>query len=285
MTTDAVTDVGDATFVAEVLERSHELPVVVDFWAPWCEPCRIIGPILEQLATEYAGRVALVKLDVDENPAVSTQYGIRSIPAVTAFRDGRPASQFVGAIPEPQARTFFESLLPTEAEVAAKAALAEAVEARAAGDVDGARDRYESVLAADGTHRAAALGLAELEYEAGDLERAEELAARWELEPEGKRLLGLIRMRQVAGDASRDELEAHVAADAGDAEARYALGSLLATEEQWAAALEHLLATVRLDRRLDDDGARRRMLDVFTMLGDDHALTEEYRRLLAGVLF
>ena len=186
MTTDAVTDVGDATFVAEVLERSHELPVVVDFWAPWCEPCRIIGPILEQLATEYAGRVALVKLDVDENPAVSTQYGIRSIPAVTAFRDGRPASQFVGAIPEPQARTFFESLLPTEAEVAAKAALAEAVEARAAGDVDGARDRYESVLAADGTHQAAALGLAELEYEAGDLERAEELAARWELEPEGE---------------------------------------------------------------------------------------------------
>ena len=281
MTTDAVTDVGDDTFVADVLERSHDLPVVVDFWAPWCGPCRIIGPILEQLAAEYSGRVTLVKLNVDENPAVSTQHAISSIPAVIAFRDGRPASQFVGAVPEAQARTFFESLLPTEADVVAKTA----AEARAAGDVAGAREGFEAALAADRGHRAAALALAELEYEAGELARAEELVSRGELDPEGKRLLGLIHMRQAAGETSRDDLEARVAADAGDAGSRYALGSLLAAEEQWAPALEHLLATVRLDRGLDDDGARRRILDIFTVLGDDHPLTEEYRRLLAGVLF
>jgi putative thioredoxin len=281
MTAEAVADVSDATFASEVIERSSELPVVVDFWAPWCGPCRVISPILERLADEYAGRVRLVKVNTDENPQVSTQYGISSIPAVMAFRDGAPASQFIGAVPEPQARAFFDSLLPTEADREAQAG----EEARAAGDDATARSHFEAALESDRNHRRAALGLAALELEGGDLDRAEELASRWTKDAEGSRLLGLVRFRRGGGGDDRGELEGRLTADDRDAAAHYALGNLLAAEEEWAAALEHLLATVRLDRQLDDDGGRRRMLDLFNVLGEEHALTREYRQQLGGVLF
>ena len=282
MTAEAVTDVMDATFQSEVIERSSELPVVVDFWAPWCGPCRLIGPVLEALATEYEGRVRLVKVNIDENPQVATQYQISSIPAVMAFRDGRPASQFVGAVPEPQARSFFESLLPSEADVAAKAGM----EAAIAGAVEDAQAHFEAALEHDAKHRAAGIGLAQLALDGGDLERAEELAGRWPDDIDGVRILARIRFRSnVDAKADRATLEARIAEDAGDAEAHYALGNLLAAEEEWEAALDHLLATVRLDRKLDHDGGRLRVLDVFAVLGDDHPLTGEYRQRLSSVLF
>ena len=281
MTTDAVVDVGDATFASEVVERSHDLPVVVDFWAPWCGPCRVLSPILERLADEYAGQVRLVKVNVDENPAVSAQHGISSIPAVVAFLDGEPQGQFVGAVPEQQARAFFELLLPTEAD----RAVGEAGQARDGGDTEAARRHYEAALEADPGHIRATVGLAELEFEAGDLDRAEQLASRWSADPEAKRLLGMIHFRQVAAGADRAELEARLAANDRDAAAHYALGSLLASESQWEPALEHLLATVRLDRGLEDDGGRRRLLDVFNLLGDEHPLTQEYRQRLGSILF
>ena len=280
MTSEAVADVSDATFASEVIERSGELPVVVDFWAPWCGPCRVISPILERLADEFAGRVRLVKVNTDENPRVSTQYGISSIPAVIAFTDGAPVGQFVGAVPEPQARAFFDSLLPTEADREAQAG----EEARAAGDDATARRHFEAALESDRNHRRAALALAALELEGGDLDRAEALASRWPEDPEARRLLGLARLRS-GGDDDRGELERPLAADDRDAAAHYALANLLAAEEEWAAALEHLLATVRLNRQLDDDGGRRRMLDLFNVLGEEDPLTREYRQRLGGVLF
>ncbi len=281
MTAQAVTDVSDNTFASEVIERSSELPVVVDFWAPWCGPCRVIGPILERLADEFADRVRLVKLNIDENPRVSTQYGISSIPAVLAFPDGAPVRQFVGAVPEPQAREFFDPLLPTEADREAQAGEA----ARAAGDDATARSHFEAALESDRNHRRAALALAALELEGGDLDRVEELASRWAEDAEASRLLGLVRFRRGAGDDDRGELERRLTADDRDAAAHYALGNLLAAGEEWEAALEHLLATVRLDRQLDDDGGRRRMLDLFNVLGEEHPLTREYRQKLGGVLF
>ena len=281
MTAEAVTEVSDATFERDVLERSRELPVVVDFWAPWCGPCRVIGPILEQLAEEHAGRVQLVKLNVDDNPEVSAQYAIRSIPAVMAFRDGAPASQFVGAVPQPQAAAFFDSLLPSEADIAAEAGDA----ARAAGDAGGALARYEEALTSDRSHRRASIGLAALALDGGEFERAEQLAQDWADDAEGRRIATLARLRRVAAGADRGQLETRVAAEDGDAAAHYALGALLAIDGEWEPALEHLLATVRLDRKLDDDGARRLLLDSFNMFGDDHALTRDFRQRLASVLF
>jgi putative thioredoxin len=282
MTAEVVTDVMDATFQSEVIERSNELPVVVDFWAPWCGPCRVIGPVLEQLADEFDGRVRLVKLNVDENPQVATQYNISSIPAVMAFRNGQPASQFVGAVPEPQARTFFESLLPNEADIAALAA----TEAAIGGDVETARAQYELALTHDPKHRAAAIGLAQVEFENGDLERASQLASRWPDDPDAVSILARVQFHSEAAEGEdQAALEARIAADEGDAEAHYALGKLLASAEQWEPALDHLMATVRLDRKLDNDGGRLRVLDVFNVLGNDHPLTQDYRRQLSALLF
>ncbi|MDP6606683.1 MAG: thioredoxin [Dehalococcoidia bacterium] len=283
MTAEIVTDVVDDSFGSEVLERSNELPVVVDFWAPWCGPCRIIGPVLEQLAGEFAGRVRLVKVNIDENPKVATQYGISSIPAVMAFRDGAPATQFVGAVPEPQARAFFQSLLPNEADLAAAAG----VEARDGGDRESAESHFESALEHDPKHPAATVGLAQLALDGGDVERARTLAGRFASNPEAARILALAAFAGGEGGDGDDRaaLEQRISDDMRDAEAHYALGKLLASVSEWEAALDHLLMTVRLDRKLDGDGGRLRMLDVFKALGDDDALTQDYRQRLTSVIF
>lgn len=281
MTTPAIAEINDATFITEVLERSREIPVVVDFWAPWCGPCRLLGPILERLAAEHAGQVRLVKLNVDESPQVAGQLGISSIPAVIAFRDGRPVDQFVGAVPEAQARQFFEGLLPTPAD----RYVAEGYRARAAANLVTARAQYESALALDPAHPAAALGLAEVLFDLDDLERAEGIAKEWPNEDRAKRVLGLIRFRRLAQGQQRVDLEARLAQDGADAAAHYALAAVLAGAGEWRAALDHLLTTVRLDRSLDNDGARRGMVELFAILGESDPLTQEYRRELSQVLF
>jgi putative thioredoxin len=281
MTTDAVVDAGDATFASEVIERSSELPVVVDFWAPWCGPCRVIGPVLEQLASEYGGQVQLVKVNVDESPRVAAEFGIESIPAVMAFRNGAVANSFVGAVPEPEARAFFEALVPSEADEQADAG----IRAFVAGGLEASRSHYEAALAISPDHVVATIGLAELLQTIGDLDQAERLASRWPGDPRAKRVLTAIRLQRVAGDADRGELESRLAEHDDDAGAHFALGSLLTAAEEWEPALEHLLATVRLDRALDDDGGRLRMLDVFEVLGADHPLAREYRQRLGLLLF
>ena len=286
MTTAAVVEASDATFEDAVLGRSHEVPVVVDFWAPWCGPCLVLGPTLEQLAEEYGERIQLVKINIDENPGVASRYQVSSIPAVKAFLGGQLASGFVGALPEPQVRAFFELLVPSAADHAADSG----ARARAQGDLAEARRYLEEALASDPEHRAAALELAELlldEPGAGDgaIERAAEIASRHRAEPQAKRVLGRIAFARIAAGHERAALAQRVAAEPGDAAAHYALAGVLAVAGEWEDALEHLLATVRLDRKLDDDGGRLRTLDAFAVLGEQHELTAEYRRRLTNLLF
>ena len=281
MTTEAVVDAGDATFSQAVIDRSYEVPVIVDFWAPWCGPCRVLGPALEQLAEEYAGRAQLVKVNVDESPGVASQYGIQGIPAVKAFRAGEVVNEFVGALPEPQVRAFFETLVPSEADKVA----AEAARARASGDLGTALMHFEEALKQDPGHQAASVGLAELLLADGQVDRAEELASRFPADPLAKHVLALLAFQRAAAGEDRAALEARLEANADDAAAHYALGSLLAVAGEWEGALEHLLATVRLDRAIDGDGGRLRMLDAFNLLGDPHELTQEYRRRLTNVIF
>ena len=284
MTTGAVLEATDANFTEVVIQRSHQMPVIVDFWAAWCEPCHILSPTLEKIANEYAGRVQLVKVNIDQNPTVTQQYGIQSIPAVKAFEGGGVTSEFAGVQPEEHVRAFFDILVPSQADHA----MTSAQRFRALGDDAAAREQLELVLADDPNQLDAALELADIlsaSGDAADTARARELAQRYEHDPRARRAFGRIGLAELAAGKDRAALEARVAADESDAEARYHLGAVLAVAGEWQDALEHLLATVRLDRELDEDGGRLRMLDAFAVLGDTHELARLYRGRLANVIF
>jgi len=281
MTTGTVLEVNDATFAEAVIARSHELPVVVDFWAEWCGPCRVLGPVIEQVAADFEGEVALTKLNTDLSPQTAAQFRISSIPAVIAFRDGAPVSQFIGAQPEPQVRRFFEGLAPSEADRLAE----EAAVAFDAGDAERARACYQAALDLDRMHVAATAGLANVLLASAELDAAERVASNLPREAAVRAVLARIQFARVAADENRADLEAQIVADASDAAAHYHLGALLATDRLWEQALEHLLEAVSLDRSLDDDGPRRLTLAVFDLLGDAHALTQTYRGRLSSLLF
>lgn len=277
----AVRDVNDAEFEAAVVRRSHQVPVVVDFWAPWCGPCRQLGPVLERLAGQAGGAWELVKVNIDENPRVAAQFRVQSIPAVKGFKDGRIAAEFLGAVPETQVRSFLQRLLPSEADELARSA----AEMERDGFLATAEDRYRDALAKDANHAKATVGLARVLAARGDTAGALALLDRRPADPEGQKLRAELTLKQAASDADLDALESRVRESPRDAAARYDLGRALAASGEYERALEHLLETVRLDRALDEDGARRAMLDIFALLGDDDERTQRYRRLLGSVLF
>jgi putative thioredoxin len=278
-----VKEVTDATFDSEVIERSERVPVVIDFWAPWCGPCRTLGPVLERLANEHKGAFVLAKINVDENPRIAGEFAIRSIPAVKAVRHGEIVDEFVGALSEPAVRQFLQRLLPTEADRAA----GEGREAEDKGDAVTAEGHYRRALESDPNHPAARLGVGRL-LSATDPEHA--LAELDRVLPgtperaEADRIAA--RLRLVADDgAGEGELRARVERDPADLEARLKLARRLAAEEDYEAALAHLLEIIRRDREFEEEAGRKAMLDIFNVLGPRHPLTEKYRGELARVLF
>jgi putative thioredoxin len=279
-----VLDVRDADFDREVLQRSAERPVVVDFWAPWCGPCRSLGPLLERLAAEHAGAFVLARVNVDEEPRLAQGFAVRAIPTVLGFRAGKIVAEFTGAQPEPALRQFLAALLPTEAD----RAVADAETLARAGDAAGAEARFREALALDAHQPRALLGLARAlagrarESEALDLlERVTGSAA---LEAEAERLAAELRTR-LGGGEDEAALRARIAADPGDLAARLALGRALAGAQRWEEALAELLEVVRRDAAFEDEAARKAMLDVFALLGADHALVARFRAELARLLF
>ncbi|MFM8943909.1 MAG: thioredoxin [Actinomycetota bacterium] len=253
-------DVTDAQFPAAVLEASKERPVVVDFWATWCAPCRTLGPILEKVAQERGGAFLLAKVDTDANPGYAGQLGVQSIPTVVAFRDGRPVDGFVGALPEAQVNAFIDRLLPTAGDLAASDAAAEAE----AGDVEGAEARYRAILGRDPENRAAQIGLAHLLLERDATADAEDLVRGLLPDPEAQAIVAACRIRRWADLDGSGPLD--------DAKRLAAAG-------EFAPPLDGLLARVR-----EHPDAREAMVDIFAMLGEG-ALVAEYRRRLANALF
>lgn len=280
-TQQVVRDVTDADFQTAVIEASRTKPVVVDFWAAWCGPCRILGPVIERVAEEFADSIVVAKLNVDENPHSANQYRVQGIPAVKAFRDGRVVDEFTGALPEPHVRQFFESLAPSATDQAAAAA--EALLAQ--GDEAGAEQAYRLVLAQQADNRSAVLGLARLLAGRGEYDEAGSLLKRLPPDREVKVQQHRIFLERYAKKHAGEDLASVAQAAPSDPRARYRWGLLLASREQYREALEELLASVRLDRNWEDGAARKSMLAIFELLGMDAAMTREYQRKLENVLF
>jgi putative thioredoxin len=258
---DLVYDVNEATFQAEVLERSRTVPVLVDFWADWCAPCHALAPILERAVEARGGEVVLARLDVDQNPRLAMAFQVQGIPAVKAFAGGRLVDEFVGAQPATVVQQFVDSLLPSAADRAAEEA--------AALDPEQAAARWREVLETDPDNLTARAGLADLALRDGRPQDAIELLRPVEHAPEVAAVLAAARL----------------AAEAADAGSRFASAAAQATDGQPDVALTELLAAVRQGPGEARERARALMLDVFRLLGDDHPLTVRYRRDLTRALF
>ncbi len=276
-------DVTTASFDSDVLAASHETPVLVDFWAPWCGPCRVLKPVLEKLASEYGGRFRLAKVNSDEQPDLSARYGVRGIPNVKAFSGGVLVDEFTGALPESHVRAFIDRLLPGPGELRRR-------EARAlleAGSAEAALTGFEEALSLDPRNGAARVDRAEALFALGRI--AEAQAAVEALDPvtaaEPRHAALLARIRLAAGPGEDESsLRNRLAADPADTQARQQLARLLVTAGRHDDALAELLEAVRAGRGEARDAARRTMIQVFDLLGRDDARVGEWRRRLASAL-
>ena len=282
-----VVDVNEANFEQAVLEGSKRAPVVVDFWAPWCAPCRALGPILERLASEYAGRFTLAKVNSDESPALAAQFGVRGIPSVKAVINGELVDEFTGALPEPTVREFIERILPSPSEV-----LRLKANALYAAEKDAARalELLGEAAKSDPANEDVRFDQARIHADLGELDAAQKLldslsglAQMDERVTALRARLDLAQGAAHAGDMAA--LEARVTRDPADLEARLQLASLHVQAKRHREALDQLLEIVKRDRGFKDDVGRRTMLEVFSVLGPDDKLVEEYRRRLASALY
>ena len=285
-----VKDTTTQTFVKDVIEESKRQPVLVDFWAPWCGPCKQLTPILEKAVKAAKGKVKLVKMNIDEHPAIPGQMGIQSIPAVIAFVNGQPADGFMGALPESQIMAFLERLTKGGIVDEAKDLLKSADAALADGDAAGAAELYKHLLAEDPENIAALAGLVRCDVETGALDQAKQTFAKI---PETKRNDAAVAAARAALELAEqakslgptDELEQKVAANPLDHQARFDLALALNGKGQRQDALEHLISIVKRDRKWNDDGARKQLVQFFDAWGPTDEATIEGRKKLSSILF
>ncbi len=277
-------------FVQDVIEESRRQPVLVDFWAPWCGPCRQLTPVLEKVVRAAKGKVKLVKMNIDDHPQIPGQLGIQSIPAVIAFVNGQPADGFMGALPESQVAAFLERITKGKVAGADQDLLKAADAALVDGDAAGAAQLYAQMLAEDGANIHALAGLARCYVETGALEQAKQTLA---MVPEGKRSEAPVAAARAAlelADQAKSlgpiaELERKVAADPRDHQSRYDLAIALNAKNRRQEALDHLIEIVRRDRKWNDDGARKQLVQLFDAWGPTDEATVAGRKRLSSILF
>ncbi len=280
-----ILDADERTFQQDVVERSRTLLVVIDFWAAWCQPCRLLGPVLERLAVEYAGRFLLVKADTEKVPNIAAGFGVQSIPAVFALRDGQLLDSFVGLLSEPEIRNFIDRLLPSEAETLV--AEARGLEAT---DPALAEAKYQEAARLDPNLAAARIALASLllAQNRADEARAivDELEKRGYLEEPAEKLKAQLNLRaQGPATGNVEALRAAVAANPADLGARLVLAEALAAAATYEEALEIALAIVQMGKKEFVEPARKLMVDIFHLLPEDSPLVLDYRRRLSTALF
>ena len=279
----------DASFMVDVVEASRQQPVLVDFWAPWCGPCRQLTPLLEKVVTAAKGAVKLVKINVDENPGFAGQLRVQSIPAVFAFKDGQPVDGFMGALPESQLKAFIDRLVGDAGGPSAdvEALLAQAAESVALGDVGGAAQAYAQILSLEPENLKAIAGLARCYLVNGDAERATEVL---DMAPAGANDPDLTAVRAALalaakGGAETAALERRLQADPSDHQARFELAQARAAQGDFAAASDQLLQIIEKDRTWNGDAARKELLTVFEAAGLSSDIAKAGRRRLSAILF
>lgn len=276
---DFVIDVTDATFEADVVERSRQTPVVVDFWAPWCGPCRMLGPVLEKLAAEFTGGFVLAKMNTDENQQVAMRFGIQGIPAVKGFRDGKLAAEFVGAVPEPQVRAFLQKLGVKAGSGGGEQAGPDPNALMAQGKWVEAEMSLRQMGATNGAEPSVKLSLARTLLAQGKGREANDLLDQVTDSPEAAQAAALRPLASLLLNATT------ATNGAGDLDGLYLTAGQKVAGGDMRGAMDALLDVLRRDKQFRNGEARQAMLAIFAVLGDDHAWVREYRAKLASVLF
>ncbi|HEX2216975.1 MAG TPA: co-chaperone YbbN [Xanthobacteraceae bacterium] len=287
---DLIKETSTQGFIKDVIEASRTQPVLVDFWAPWCGPCRQLTPVLEKVVKAAKGKARLVKMNIDEHPAIPNQLGIQSIPAVFAFVNGQPIDGFMGALPEGQVTAFLERLIKDRVGGEEKDLLAAADAALAEGNAAGAADLYAQLLAQDSMNVQALGGLARCYIETGAIEQAKQTLA---LVPENKHKEAAVAAARAALELAEQartvgpiaELEQRLAANPLDHHGRFDLALALNAKGRREEALDHLLEIVRRDRKWNDDAARKQLVQLFEAWGPNDEATVAGRRRLSSILF